>query len=310
MVTAEQLAPDSPPARRRTRIPRSRLLILPAAALLVFITVCPLLLMGYISVLERDYSGSVVWGEFSAEAFIRFLFERNLDDTLSLNFDYLSIFGRSFYLSALTTVLSVLLGFPTALFIATRPAHLRNIFVFLVTVPFWTNLLVRNYSWILLLRDHGTINSLLLWLGVIDQPLVMMHSNFAVAVGLTYSFLPFMVLPIYSSLEKVDLRLVEASFDLYANRYHALRRVVIPLAKPGIIAGSILVFVPCLGSYVTPELLGGGKTMMIGNLIGLQFGAARNWPFGAALGLGLLAFVLIAMTIYALRIRPAQEGRR
>ncbi len=295
---------------QRARFPRSRLLILPAALLLIFVTVCPLLLMAYISVLERDYSGSVVWSQFSAEAFIRFLFERNLDDSLAFNFDYISIFGRSFYLSALTTVLSVLLGFPTALYIATRPAHLRTIFIFLVTVPFWTNLLVRNYSWILLLRDHGTINSLLLWLGIIDQPLVMMHSNFAVAVGLTYSFLPFMVLPIYSSLEKVDLRLVEASFDLYANRLQTMRRVVIPLAKPGIIAGSILVFVPCLGSYVTPELLGGGKTMMIGNLIGLQFGSARNWPFGAALGLGLLALVLIAMTIYAVRIRPAQEGQR
>ncbi|MEX0922469.1 MAG: ABC transporter permease [Rhodovibrionaceae bacterium] len=310
MVAIDETESSGSAKPRRAGFPRTRLLILPAALLLIFITVCPLLLMGYISVLERDYSGSVVWGQFSFEAYIRFLFERNLDDSLSLNFDYLSIFGRSFSLSAMTMLLSVLLGFPTALYIATRPAHLRNLFVFLVTVPFWTNLLVRNYSWILLLRDHGMINSLLLWLGVIDQPLQMMNSNFAVAVGLTYSFLPFMVLPIYASLEKIDLRLIEASFDLYANRYHAMRRVVIPLAKPGIIAGSILVFVPCLGSYVTPELLGGGKTMMIGNLIGLQFGAARNWPFGAALGLGLLAIVLIAMTIYAVRIRPAEEGRR
>ncbi len=166
---------------------------------------------------------------------------------------------------------------------------------------------MRNYAWILILRDHGTLNGMLLSLGVIDQPLPLLHNQFAVAVGLTYSFLPFMVLPIYSSLEKLDLRLVEAAFDLYANRWDALRHVILPLAMPGIIAGCILVFVPALGSYVTPELLGGGKTLMIGNLIGHQFGAARNWPFGAALGLFLLAIVLIAMTAYALRARRRGE---
>jgi spermidine/putrescine transport system permease protein len=144
---------------------------------------------------------------------------------------------------------------------------------------------------------------------MIGEPLPLLHNEFAVAVGLTYSFMPFMVLPIYSSLEKIDFRLVEASFDLYATRWHTFRRIILPLSIPGIVAGWILVFVPSLGSYVTPELLGGGKTLMIGNLIGLQFGAARNWPFGATLGLFLLALVLLALMAYALRYNRGAEAR-
>jgi len=281
-------------------------LIGPAALAIIVFMVVPLSMMAWISIQSRSYGGGVEWGNLSGEAWLRFLFERELDDSLAWSFNYLAIILRSFWLSLITTVLSLLVGFPTAFFMATRSRKWRTLLVFMVTLPFWTNLLVRNYAWILILRDHGTINGLLLSLGVISEPLPLLHNQFAVAVGLTYSFLPFMVLPIYSSLEKVDLRLVEAAFDLYANRWRVLRRVIIPLAVPGIVAGSILVFIPALGSYVTPELLGGGKTLMIGNLIGHQFGAARNWPFGAALGLFLLALVLIAMTIYVLRGRGAE----
>ena len=291
-------------ARRRAAWRRRALLIGPAVGAITILIVAPLALMAWISVQTRDFSGSVIWHSYSAEAYLRFFFERNLDGSLSWNFDYLLIIFRSMWLSVLTTALSLLVGFPMALFMATRPRRWRAALVFLVTVPFWTNLLVRNYAWILLLRDHGTINSVLIGLGLLDQPLPLLHNSFAVSVGLTYSFLPFMVLPIYASLEKLDMRLVEAAFDLYATRLKTLRWVILPAAAPGIVAGCILVFVPCLGSYVTPELLGGGKTMMIGNLIGLQFGAARNWPFGAALGFALLAMVLIAMTIYALKAKP------
>jgi spermidine/putrescine transport system permease protein len=279
----------------------------PAAAMLILLTVLPLCLMVYISLQERDWSGSVIWGNYSFEAYIRFIFERNLDDSLQLNADYVRIFLRSFWLSLLTTGLSLLVGFPTALFIATRPPKWRATLVFLTTVPFWTNLLVRNYAWILLLRDTGPINAGLLELGVIDEPVSMLYTNFAVSVGLTYSFLPFMVLPIYAAMEKMDFRLVEASFDLYANRLQTLWQVMIPAARPGIIAGCILVFVPCLGSYVTPALLGGGKSMMVGNLIGLQFGAARNWPFGAALGFALLTLILLSMLFYVLKVRPEEN---
>ncbi|MFZ0485682.1 MAG: ABC transporter permease, partial [Arenicellales bacterium] len=207
--------------------------------------------------------------------------------------------------SITTTILALMVGFPTALYMALQTPRMRAILVFLVTVPFWTNLLVRNYAWILLLRNNGLVETLLHWMGLADGPINVLYTPFAVGVGLTYSFLPFMILPIYASLEKLDLRLVEAAYDLGANRLQALKRVIIPLSFPGIVAGSVLVFVPCLGAYVTPELLGGSKSMMIGNLIENQFGAARNWPFGAALAFVLLALVLIAMMIYALRFRRA-----
>ena len=290
---------------RRRRTFANLALIGPAALAIIIFMVVPLAMMGWISIQARSYGGGVHWGDLTGEAWLRFLFERELDDSLSWSFNYLSIIARSVWLSLITTIFSLLVGFPTAFFMATRARRWRTLLVFMVTLPFWTNLLVRNYAWILILRDHGTINGLLLSLGVIEQPLPLLHNQFAVAVGLTYSFLPFMVLPIYSSLEKVDLRLVEAAFDLYASRWQVLRKIIIPLAVPGIVAGCILVFIPSLGSYVTPELLGGGKTLMIGNLIGHQFGAARNWPFGAALGLFLLALVLIAMTLYALRGRSS-----
>ncbi|WP_020593348.1 ABC transporter permease [Kiloniella laminariae] len=290
-------------AGRLSRTKIRALLIGPAAAVIGIFVVIPLMLMAWISIQGRDYSGGVIWGELSGEAYLRMIFERELDDSLAVNFNYVLIILRSVWLSFLTTVISLLVGFPTALFMATRTPKWKAILVFMVTLPFWTNLLVRNYAWILLLRDHGAINGTLSWLGIISEPLPLLHTQLAVAIGLTYSFLPFMVLPIYASLEKMDLRLVESAFDLYATRLMTLRRIIIPLAVPGIVAGCILVFVPSLGAYVTPELLGGGKTLMIGNLIGLQFGAARNWPFGAALGILLLALVMISLTFYALKLK-------
>jgi len=284
------------------------LLIGPALLAITCFMIVPLGLMAYISFRGRDYSGGVTWDQFSTEAYVRLFFERELDGTLALNLNYMFIILRSVWLSFLTMVISLAVGLPVAMFMATRDRKWKAVLVFMVTLPFWTNLLVRNYAWILLLRDHGTINSTLMWLGIISEPLPLLHNAFAVAVGLTYSFLPFMVLPIYSSLEKMDFRLVEASFDLYANRWQTIRRVILPLAFPGIVAGCVLVFVPALGAYITPELLGGGKTLMIGNLIGFQFGGARNWPFGAALGLFLLTLVLVSLGLYARRYRGELEG--
>jgi spermidine/putrescine transport system permease protein len=278
-------------------------LIGPATLIIGVFMVLPLGLMAYISVLERGPNGGVIWGAHTVEAYVNFLFERDLDDSLLLNTDYLQIFWRSFWLSGATTALALLTGFPTALYMALQPARYRNLLIFLVTIPFWTNLLVRNYSWILLLRNNGLLDGVLGWLGITDRPLSILYTPTAIMIGLTYSFLPFMVLPIYASLEKLDFRLVEAAFDLGADRRRALARIIVPLALPGIVAGSILVFIPCLGAYVTPELLGGGKSLMIGNLIQGQFGAARNWPFGAALSFALLAMVLLAMAIYLLRFR-------
>ncbi|HSH43251.1 MAG TPA: ABC transporter permease [Arenicellales bacterium] len=280
-------------------------LIGPAVAIIGVFMLVPLALMAYVSVLERGEYGGVIWDQLTGEAYFAFLFERNLDGSVELNTDYLQIYARSFWLSITTTMLALLVGFPTALYMALQGPRMRAFLVFLVTVPFWTNLLVRNYAWILLLRNNGLVEVLLRWLGISDQPIDVLYTPFAIGVGLTYSFLPFMVLPIYASLEKLDLRLVEAAYDLGANRLQALKRVVIPLSMPGIVAGSVLVFVPCLGAYVTPQLLGGSKSLMIGNLIQNQFGAARNWPFGAALAFVLLALVLIAMMAYVLRFRKA-----
>jgi spermidine/putrescine transport system permease protein len=150
-----------------------------------------------------------------------------------------------------------------------------------------------------IIRDEGLINSLLRWLHIIDQPITMLFTDFAVVIGLLYSFLPFMILPLYANLEKLDFRLVEAGFDLYATRWAVLRRIVIPIAKPGIIAGSLLVFIPALGAYVTPLILGGGKHLMIGSLIAQQFGSGRNWPLGCAQALILMAAVLVALKFYS-----------
>ncbi len=283
-------------------------LILPASLVIILFMLLPLGLMAYVSILEKGLNGGVVWGSHTTEAYLSFAFERDLDDSLVLNTDYLQIFARSFGLSAITTILCLLLSLPTAFFMALQPERTRNVLIFLVTIPFWTNLLVRNYAWILLLRNGGLIDGLLRDAGLSSGSLNLLYSNTAIVLGLTYTFLPFMVLPIYASLEKLDVRLVEAAFDLGANRWQALRRVVLPLAMPGIVAGCILVFVPALGAYVTPELLGGGKSLMIGNLIQGQFGSARNWPFGAALAFALLAIVLLAMLVYLLRFRQAPAG--
>lgn len=289
-----------------TAATRKRVLqIAPALAIIGFFMVAPLGLMAYVSLLQKGVNGGVVWDVHTAEAYVNFIFERDLDDSLIVNTDYLQIFARSFGLSLLTAVLALAIGFPTALYMAMQPEGRRNLLIFLVTIPFWTNLLVRNYAWILLLRNGGLVEGLLRWLGLSDQPLGLMYTPYAVSIGLTYSYLPFMVLPIYASLEKLDSRLIEAAFDLGADRRRALTRVILPLAVPGIAAGCVLVFVPALGAYVTPELLGGGKSMMIGNLIQGQFAAARNWPFGAALAFALLAIVLLAMMIYLMRFRRA-----
>ncbi|MDX1606210.1 MAG: ABC transporter permease [Candidatus Competibacterales bacterium] len=289
---------------------RRLLLLTPTLAVIGVFMLAPLGLMAYVSFLERGLNGGVVWGSHTADAYLQFLFIRDLDDSLLLNTDYIRIFLRSIGLALTTMLLALLVGFPTALYMALQPARYRNLLVFMVTIPFWTNLLVRNYAWILLLRNGGLIDSGLDRLGLGEGPLDLLYTPFAIGVGLTYSFLPFMVLPIYASLEKLDFRLVEAAFDLGADRRRALTRIIIPLARPGIIAGCILVFIPCLGAYVTPELLGGSKSLMIGNLIQNQFGAARNWPFGSALAFVLLALVLIAMTLYSLRLRrdPARGG--
>ena len=278
---------------------RRFILLAPAFALIGAFGLAPLGLMLVYSFLVPGTYGGVVW-EFSSEAYVQFLFERDIfDETLAFNASYLQIGARSVILAGLAVLGCLLIGYPTAYFIATRPPGIRNVLIFLVTVPFWTNLLVRTFSMMLILRDEGPLNAALRGIGITDRPLALLYTDFAIGIGLLYSFLPFMVLPIYASLERVDFRLVEAAYDLYANRWKVLRRILIPLSLPGIAGGSFLVFILSLSSFLAPDLLGGGKHLMIGNLIAQQFGTSRNWPFGAATAMVLLSFVLIALMIYA-----------
>ncbi len=291
--------------RRRARLSRAALLA-PALTIILAVGVLPLGITLVYSVLTPGTYGGVSW-EFSLDAYVQFLFERDIfDDTLQFNGAYLSIFARSIGLAFGATLGALILGFPTAWFIATRPREQRNLWLFLITLPFWTNLLIRTYAMLLIIRDEGIVNLSLMQVGLISEPLSILYTDTAVFIGLIYAYLPFMVLPLYASLEKIDMRLLEAGYDLYASRWKVLRHVIVPLARPGIVAGCVLVFIPGLGAYITPELLGGGKKLMIGNMIAMQFGSSRNWPFGSAVALILMALVVLVLVAHARAAR--REG--
>ena len=238
----------------------------------------PIMIMGVFSFLEPNPYGGVKPIP-SFDAYIKIMFEYDLEDNLVFNSGYLNIIWRSFQLSIGATILCLIFGFPVAYYITLQPENKRNLYIYLITIPFWTNLLIRTFAWIIILGRGGVIETPLLWAGVIEDSLRMMYTDGAIAIGLTYSYLPLMVLPIYASLEKLDFRLLEAASDLYANRWQVMTKVVIPLCKPGIIAGSILVFIPCLGAFIAPNLLGGGKKLMLGSLVQFQFASARKLAF-------------------------------
>jgi spermidine/putrescine transport system permease protein len=279
-------------------IRRHWLLASPALLIIFFAATGPLLIVLLFSFLTPGDYGGVVWKP-SGQAWFKVLFQKDIfDDTTTFADAHLSILWRSVKLSLLTTVMALAFGFPTAYFIATRPERTRDAWLFLITIPFWTNLLIRTFAVEEVIRNEGIINSLLIALGLISSPIQIMYTDTAIMLGMLYVYLPLMVLPLYASMEKLDFRLVEAGYDLYANRFQVLRRIIIPLVKPGIIAGSILVFIPSLGAYVTPRVLGGGKNMMLGNLIELQFGQGRNMPLAASLSITLMAIVMIALLVY------------
>jgi spermidine/putrescine transport system permease protein len=261
--------------------------------LLVFFAV-PLALVAAFSVMPRGPYGGVEPG-LTLEAYRRFLVPI-----------YLSALGRTVLLALGCTALCLVLGFPVAYAIS-RSGRWRTLLLVLVVLPLWTSFLVRTFAMIFLLRDTGLINQWLLAAGLVREPLTLLYTPGAVLAGLVYGFLPFMILPIYASLEKLDLALLEAAEALGARPAARFRRVVLPLAMPGIVAGSLLVFVPALGAFLTPDLLGGAKQLMIGNLIQNQFAAARNWPFGSAASLVMLALVLAAVMAW-LRFRDRTEA--
>ena len=287
------------PVQSSTRASRRQWALLSPALLVILLAAAgPLLIVLVYSFLQKGNYAGVIW-TFSADAWFNVFLERDIfDDTVSVSSAHLSIFLRSLKLAVTATIMAFLVGFPTAYFIATRPANTRNIWLFLITIPFWTNLLIRTFAIMEIIRNEGVINSLLIKTGIIDTPIQMLYTDFAITLGLLYVYLPLMVLPLYASIEKLDFRIIEAAYDLYATRWRVLRRVILPAVKPGIVAGSILVFIPALGAYVTPRVLGGGKNLMLGNLIEFQFGQGRNWPLGAALSITLLALVMVALLVY------------
>ena len=214
---------------------------------------------------------------------------------------YLQIGWRSVWMATVTTVLCLAISYPVAYYIAvTAPARRRNLLLGLVVVPFWTSFLIRTYAWMFLLRTEGLVNRVLMQTGLVAHPVELLYNNFAVLIGLVYGELPFMILPLFASLEKLDLSLLEAAEDLGAGRAAAFRRVTVPLTMPGIVAGVILVFVPSLGQFIVSDLLGGAKTILAGNLIQNQFAVARNKPFGAAVAFELTAAVLVLLFAYTL----------
>ena len=213
---------------------------------------------------------------------------------------YARIMARSLWIAGISTLLSLLLAFPLALFI-TRAGRRKTLYLNLVMLPFWTSFLVRTYAWMFLLRDTGLVNTLLQALGITKAPLPLLYNDGAVVLGLVYGYLPFMVLPIFAALERLDHSLLEASADLGGRPLVTLWKVTVPLSMPGIVAGVVLVFIPCLGAYLTPDLLGGGKSVMIGNLIQNQFSTARDWPFGSAVALALMALVMMMLVVFLRR---------
>lgn len=265
-------------------------LLFPATAWLVIFFIVPLLIVLLYSFLERGTYGGVTW-TFTLSNYQRLLSDRD-------SYIYLGVLWRSLWLAFLTTAACLVIGYPLAFFIATRSPRWKNALLLLIIIPFWTNFLVRTYAWIILLQNKGVINIALQSLQIISEPLNLLFTPFAVTIGLIYGYLPFMILPLYSNIERFNFTLVEAAQDLGANDLRTFWRVVLPLTKRGIIAGSLLVFIPTVGAFITPDILGGAKTMMVGNLIQNQFLKARNWPFGSALSMLMMVLVLIPLLIY------------
>ncbi|MDH3263286.1 MAG: ABC transporter permease [Paracoccaceae bacterium] len=305
------MAAPAPSSRARSGYEGLTLpLLLPTWAVIGIFLLVPVGLMVTYSFLTKEFRGGVIW-DFTLAAYDQFFLDRGLfgDEPPTIEWTYLGIFWRSLRQAGLATLICLIVGFPTAWFIATRSARTRTMWLFLVTVPYWVNLLIRTVSMRFLIRDQGPFNEALLALGLIDAPVSLINTNLAVQLGLFYSYLPFMVLPIYAAVERYDFALSEAAADLGASRWTVLREIVIPVVKPGIVAGSILVFVPSLGAFLAPDLLGGAKTYMIGSLIEEQFkGSLGNWPFGAAASVILLTLVLLALLVYA-RSQARAEAR-
>ncbi len=288
-------------ARRRTL--RLAGLLTPVTAMLAVFFIAPLSIMLVYSFLEPGLYGGVEWS-FYHDNYGRML---GWSDGENEEFDavYFTIFARSFRLALTTVIGCLLVCYPAAFWVSRLDERWKMLCLFLITLPFFASLVVRLFAWILILKPTGWLNETLISLHVISTPFDMLFTEGAVVLGMIYIFVPFMFLPLYASLEKLDRSLIEASGDLGASRYQTFRRVVLPLTLPGIVGGSIIVFIPSLGNFIVPDLLGGAKVLMIGNLVEQQFLQARNWAFGSALSMVLMAAVLVFLLIYVAIITRA-----
>lgn len=274
-----------PDADKISRSGRGGLLLTPAVLWLAALILAPLMIVVVVSLASRGPYGKTIY-DFNVANFLRAF------DSL-----YVHAYWRTVWIATTTTLVCAVVSYPVAYYLALRaPERWRRPLLILTVIPFWTSFLIRTYAWILLLRSEGVVNSTLMGAGLIDSPLKLLYSDFAILVGQVYGELPFMILPIYVALDRLDLRLLEAAQDLGANRFWTFVKVTLPLSRPGLIAGIVLVFIPSLGAFITPDLLGGAKSVMIGNLIQNQF-AQLNQPFGSALSLILTAAVLLLLAV-------------
>jgi spermidine/putrescine transport system permease protein len=280
---------------RESKVAQGIFLMLPTNIYLLIFMILPLILVVVISFLSRGSYGELAY-TLNVNNYTRLI------DPL-----YLRILGYSFLVGFGTTAISLIVGYPLAYYIARAPSRQRSVLMFLILLPFWTNFIIRIYAWIMILRTEGFLNNILQWIGIIQEPLNILYTPAAVMIGMVYEFLPFMVLPLYTSLEKIENAQLEAAADLGAPPWRAFLRVTLPLSVPGMIAGTLLVFIPSMGMFVVPDLMGGAKTMLIGNLIRNQFLTARDWPFGSAASMLLMVLTMIFTLYYTRKAGLGEE---
>lgn len=283
----------------RSTVSESRWLILPTWAWFVVFFVVPLGFMAVyaFAINDPDRFFTVRFGLYLDQ------FQRLLDPI------YLRIFGDTLLLAFLGTAITLVIGYPFAYFLATRPSRYKTLLFLMVIVPFWTSLLIRTYSWVLILNEQGFLSSFLQGIGLTSAPLDILYTTDAVLIGVVYDYLPLMVFPLYVAIERMDRSLVQASRDLGASSWESFRRVTLPLTMPGIITGCLLAFIPMMGEYVVPTILGGAKSFLVGSLVANEILTAVNWPFGAAISMALIVVMLVLISIY-LRVlgNRAEEG--
>lgn len=295
-MTSIALSADKPRPPRWSPAARTRagLLALPLGWIALFL-VLPCALVVVLSFFERGTYGGIDY-IFTLENYSR------AADSL-----YLGILLTSLKIAGLATLIAFVLGYPMAYLIATAPLRWQKILLLLAVLPFWTNYLIRTYAWIVILNRQGLINGLLSWLGLTSEPVDLLYNEFAILVGLVYAYLPFMILPLYAAISRLSPDLIEASTDLGAPGFTSFRRITLPLTVPGAAAGAIFVFVYSMGNFITPDLLGGGRTVMVGNLIYDQFLNARDWPFGAALSFILMGVMMAPLSLQASLVNRARR---